>query len=225
MSKVNNVAAIGNDVRDSACILNPLIWDTAVDFNATVKDNVEDRRRRWTKFVNLKLWFDVWENALLELWVAYKVVGRLIIPKEKICTITNLDESCLLFDVNEGRWGGRPDVTYSDPRLPILGKCASKSNVTATFIGGISASGESPPPHLQFITTTKENNVKTIWSNFPVHGKIPGQVWVGRREVSYSNSWFEQERGHGWCIIWNVHNTVSTKFFWVLQNYQAREFW
>ena len=25
MSKVNNVAAIGNDVRDSACILNPLI--------------------------------------------------------------------------------------------------------------------------------------------------------------------------------------------------------
>ena len=69
-------------------------------------------------------------------------------------------------------------MMYSDPSVSSLGKCASKSSVRDTFICGISASGESFTPHLQFSTKAKEKERNNPLLDFPINGKSPGQAWV-----------------------------------------------
>ena len=44
-------------------------------------------------------------------------------------------------------------MSFVDPNLPQIGRCATKSSFTCTFIAGSSAAGETLPPHLQFSTS------------------------------------------------------------------------
>ena len=68
-----------------------------------------------------------------------------------------MDESCLSLDGSDGKRGGRPTISFHNPCLPDLGKCASKSSFTATFIGGSNAKGEALPPHIQLSTSAKSD--------------------------------------------------------------------
>jgi hypothetical protein len=45
---------------------------TAMDLRKTKGHNTEDRRVRWTKFKNISMWFDNWENDLVELGTAVR---------------------------------------------------------------------------------------------------------------------------------------------------------
>ena len=116
---------------------------------------MEDRRRRWTNFSNLNLWFDGWEDSLICLFLASEVNGKVEIPDEQKKRIINLDESCLSLDGSDGTEGGRPVVRFYDPTLPNLRWVVRKSSTTATVICGSSAFGEALPPHLQLCTTAK----------------------------------------------------------------------
>ena len=113
--------------------MDRLLRDTEIDLKADIHNLIEDRRRIWTTYANLKIWFDVWEDSLLEFGFAIKEDGKLYISEELLARITNLDESCLSLDGSDDKRGGRPTISFHNPCLPDLGKCASKSSVTATF--------------------------------------------------------------------------------------------
>ena len=156
--QVNHATATDDeDMSRSERLLNRLLRDTEIDLKADIQNPIEDRRRRWTTYANLKLWFDVWEDSLLEFGFAVKEDGKLYISEESLARIINLDESCLSLDGSDGKRGGRPTISFHNPCLPDLGKCASKSSVTATFIGGSNAKGEALPPHIQLSTSAKSD--------------------------------------------------------------------
>ena len=100
---------------------------------------MEDRRRIWTNFSYLNLWFDEWEDSLICIALASEVNGKVELPDEPKKRIINLYESCLSLDGSDGTKGGRPVVSFYDPTLPNLGRVASKSSTTATVICGSSA--------------------------------------------------------------------------------------
>ena len=121
---------------------------------------------------------------MLELGFAKNSGGQTVIPETQLERIINLDESCLSLDRSQGRRGGRPCVTFFDPALPSLGKCATKSSITTTIICGSSAAGEPLPPHLQFSTNAKvEEREKIRLEIFKYIQKTRGKF--GRGEESF----------------------------------------
>ena len=140
----------------SFMLLNRLLKETAVDLLAARLNSVEDRRILWTTHRNLRLWFDNWTRDLEELGFAKRnEKAEVYIPDEQLGNIANLDETCMSLDGSNGNRGGRPEVTFFDPRFPQLGKGTSKSSLTTTMIAGSTAAGEPLPPHFQFQTAAQ----------------------------------------------------------------------
>ena len=74
-------------------------------------------------------------------------------------------------------------VSFFDPELPSLGKCATKSSITTTIICGSSAAGEPLPPRLQFNTNAKVKEREKI--------QLEIFKYIQKTEVS-----LEEERSH-----------------------------
>jgi hypothetical protein len=76
--------------------------------------------------------------------------------------IINFDETCCSLDGGAGIRGGRPEVMFYNPNLPQLGIKTSKTALTTTLITGSSAAGEAIPPHFQFPTTAKDEDLQKL---------------------------------------------------------------
>ena len=130
--KVNAVLRGDETVLDMN-VLNRILIETALDLKATQLSVVEERRIRWTTYRNLKVWFANWKIDLEELGFAERDEnGNVLIPTEQLQRIVNIDETCLSLDGSQCNRGGRPEVTFYDPRFPHLGKGTSKSALTTT---------------------------------------------------------------------------------------------
>ena len=173
---VNQTMVLPGDLpRSTDRILNRCLRETGIDLKANVIAPLEDRRKRWTTYNNLKLWFDIWEKSLVELGFAERNEGDeggVSISNEQLARIVNLDESCLSLDGSHGARGGRPAVLFYNPDLPKPAACASKSSTTATFISGSNALGEALPPHFQFSTTAKIEERHKVRSDMFEHMQL-----------------------------------------------------
>ncbi len=111
----------------------------------------------WVTYKNLALWFDNWEQDIVDLGFAHinPDTQKVVIPKDQLRRIVNIDETCLSLDGSKNVMGGWPEVTLYDPRLPRVGQATSKSALTLTMITGSNAFGEAIVPHLQFQTKAK----------------------------------------------------------------------
>ncbi|KAL3760365.1 LOW QUALITY PROTEIN: hypothetical protein ACHAWU_000340 [Discostella pseudostelligera] len=136
-------------------------------------NNCEARRIMWTTYKNLKLWFESWESTLEELGIALRGVdGKVYIPDHQMKNILNFDKTCLSLDGSDGARGGRPTVTFYDPRFPQLGRATSKGSLTTTMITGSTAAGEVLPPHFEFQTAAQSDNgaqIKYEAAKFMLH--------------------------------------------------------
>ena len=47
--------------------LNRLLQETATNISAKVEQPAEDRRKQWTTYGNINLWFDTWDKDIVEL--------------------------------------------------------------------------------------------------------------------------------------------------------------
>ena len=152
MIPVVNAVLHRNNTSD--CLYRQLMSASEVDWKASVQTQHEERRIRWTTYQNLAMWFSNWKNVLLELGFGEMdgvgPAAKFVIPDDQLGRILNLDETSISFDGSTGRTGGRPAVTFSDPRLPSVGKPSSKSSSSLTMIAGSTALGEGIPPHFQF---------------------------------------------------------------------------
>ena len=132
---------------DATALLNRVIRNTAIDINAVKLNCAEDRRVRWTTEGNLQLWFDSWEQFVVEYGFAtIDPNGEVIFDEEMKARIVNLDETNLSLNGSDSNRGGRPTATYYDVRFPQLGKSTSKSALSTTMITGSTAAGEPLPP-------------------------------------------------------------------------------
>ena len=148
---------------DATELLNRVIRDTAIDINAVKLNCAEDRRVRWTTHGNLNLWFDTWQQFVVEYGFAtINVNGEVIFDEKMKARIANLDETCLSLDGSNSNRGGRPTATYYDVRFPQLGKSTSKSALSTTMITGSTAAGEPLPPHFQFQTSSQSAENESI---------------------------------------------------------------
>ena len=96
-------------------------------------NKAEERRVLWTTYNNLKMWFHNWGEDLVKLGFAYKdAKGGVIIPKEQLRRILNINETCLSLDGSDNVRGGRPTTYFYDPRLPVFGLSTSKCSLTLT---------------------------------------------------------------------------------------------
>jgi len=138
-------------------LLNRVLRDTACNLNKCKSHNAEERRIRWTNHRNISMWFDNWENDLVELGFASRdpTTGKILIPEDQLGNICNFDETCLNLDGSSTNRGGRPEALIYDPRFPVVGKATCKSSLTSTLITGSTAAGEAFPPHIQYVTKAK----------------------------------------------------------------------
>jgi hypothetical protein len=137
---------------------------TAMDLRKTKGHNAEDRRVRWLKYKNISMWFDNWENDLVELGTSVRdpISSKVSIPEEQLKNIGNFDETCLSLDGSNNNCGGRPECVIYDPRFPLVGKAMSKGALTTTMISGSTAAGEAYPLHLQFQTKAKTTDTMRL---------------------------------------------------------------
>jgi hypothetical protein len=119
-------------------LLKRVLDATAMDLRKTKGHNAEDRRVRWTKYKNISMRFDNWENDLVELGKAVRdpISSKVLIPEEQFKNIGNFDETCLSLDGSNNNRGGRPECVIYDPRFPLVGKATSKSALTTASLDG-----------------------------------------------------------------------------------------
>jgi len=106
--------------HDTGCmLLRRVLSEVAISLNASKTQSAEDRRIRWTTYKNLSMWFDNWEQDLVDLWFACvdPTTGIVVIPIEQLKHIVNIDETCLSLDGSDNVRGGWPEVYLYDPRI------------------------------------------------------------------------------------------------------------
>ena len=115
--RVNRV--LGKDsINLSYKMLDRILAETAVELHSSKVNGVEERRILWTTYNNLKMWFGNWKIDLLNLGFATQTdEGDIIICDDQLRRILNLDETCLSLDGSKGNCGGRPEVTFYNPRF------------------------------------------------------------------------------------------------------------
>ena len=137
-------------------LINRIMKETAVKILSKVTDSVEYRCVKWTTYRNFNSWYLNWEHDLEELGFDYRYdAGDLIIPKNQLQRIINVDESCLSMDRSKGRRGGRTRTVFYSPNLPLVGRPTGKSGLTTTHITVSTSAEESIPPHFQISTKEK----------------------------------------------------------------------
>ena len=100
------IQVMGKEKNVSMHLIDRILKETAVDILSKVCDNVEDRRVRWTTYI------DNWARDLEDLGFAVRnELEELYIPEEQLARILNLDESCLSMDGSNGQRGVCLDIT------------------------------------------------------------------------------------------------------------------
>ncbi len=80
-------------------LLKRVLDATVMDLRKTKGHNAADRRVRWTKYKNILMWFNNWENDLVELGTAVRdpISSKVSIPEEQLKNIGNLEECRIVF--------------------------------------------------------------------------------------------------------------------------------
>ena len=85
------------------------------------KNVIKQRQAKWTTYTNLNMWFNTWEEVLIELGFARlkregeDFEGSVVLFDGQKDIIINLDETDGALDTTCGQRGGRPSfVFYSE---------------------------------------------------------------------------------------------------------------
>jgi hypothetical protein len=142
-----------NKTRDD--LTRKLSKDTADQFDVGKANVQEQRRVKWTTKYNLDIWFSTWKDTLKDLGFAREKTstdeaeGELFFFPGQMERIGNIDETDGSIDDTTGQRGGRPPMTFHDPKIAGGATAVNKSGYSSTIICGSNAAGEPFPPHFQ----------------------------------------------------------------------------
>ncbi len=148
--RVNELCSITSERNPKRSIFDRVMRLTNVSLNAIVAPQVEERRIISTTYANLLVWFDNFKIFLIEFrFSGVGDNGEPIFDEEMKRRILNVDETEISLDGSKTRAGGRPEVSFHDPHLPLTSLSLAKSSHSCTGIFGINATGECVPVHWQ----------------------------------------------------------------------------
>ena len=139
-------------------VVRKLRKETADQVDVGSKNVVEQRRVLWTTHNNLNIWYDSWEQTLIDLEFARlktvddpeDIEGSLYFYPGQTNRILNFDETDGSLDNTNGVRGGRPAIVFTATDGAKSGATqASKSSYSPTIICGSTAAGKALPPHFQ----------------------------------------------------------------------------
>ena len=107
--------------------------------------------QKWERISsNLLAWFNNFKIFLIEFgFAAVGSNGEPIFDKEMKRWILNVDKTEISVNRSKTRAGGRPEVSFHDPHLPLPSLSLEKSSHSCTGIFGSNAAGECVPVHWQ----------------------------------------------------------------------------
>ncbi len=147
--------------------LQRLLRSSLIEFTAPVSHPIEEQRMRWTMFDNCNTWFDHWEENLVDLgfgtWASGNSDVKVDVPDNQKACILNLDETTITLDGSKSWRGGRPNISFIDWGLPVIGLVPSKTSQSIIIIIGSNALGEVIPPLFKFSTNAKNEDCECIW--------------------------------------------------------------
>jgi len=131
-----------------------IIRDTAHLLSVGKASKQEAHCIMFTTYHNLSMWFDSWENFIVEEGFGRRrtdadvgVEGSLVYYD--VDRLINFDETRLSLDNSNGSRGGRPALDYFDPTLPYVGSAGNKTSDDITGIFGTTGGGHPTIPHFQ----------------------------------------------------------------------------
>ncbi len=171
-------------------IFQQLLKASTIDFKNGASNLQEAQYQQWTTYSSIRMWFDSWENFILD-WRFGKIKrDKAIIPDDQKARIIKLDESVTMEGSSQQQGNGLAMI-FSDKSLPILVSILSKFSPSTTMITGCNALGEVLPPQFHFQLQPSQISVNKIdlrlrhlrkvfftkvWTlqgpNFPMH------IWI-----------------------------------------------
>jgi hypothetical protein len=139
--------------------------DLASTLNIGEPDRIEQRRAKWTTFSNVNVWFD----SLREFFIHYGFAtarevpdeenGELIFGAYQENRIVSLDESAIILDNTACNKGGRPAMSFYDPKIQDAPQAAAhKNSYRATGMYGCTMGGQPIAPHFVLPTEAMLEN-------------------------------------------------------------------
>ena len=126
------------------------------------KNNVEKWHVEWTTCGNLKLWFDVWKDFLLQHGFACLPLEgesqEVVFFEDQDQHIINLDKTDLSLDWTDCKECSRKPTVCVAKDVPKGNEVKNKSNDGCTLALGSTAAGEALSPHMQFKLLAKAKN-------------------------------------------------------------------
>ncbi len=170
-------------------LLYRVLAEVSINLNASKAYNAEDRQIRWTTYKNLFLWFNNWEQDLVDLGFAYvhPTTGIVVIPIKQLKCIVNIDATCLSLDGSNNVRGGWPEVILYNPRIHQIEKATLKSSLTSTMITRSNAAREAIIPHFQYQSKAKSEDMMRLQYDVAEHmPRVVGQLG-GERAILWTS--------------------------------------
>ena len=156
-------------------VVRKLRKETANELDVANKNVVEQRRVLWTTYNNISIWYDSWQDTLVELGFARlktendsdKIEGSLFFLKGQMRRIINFDETDGSLDNTSGHQrGGRPPIVFTAAGSKMGASHGNKSSYCPTIICGSNAAGEAIPPHFQLKTLAQTTSGQRLSLDF-----------------------------------------------------------
>jgi hypothetical protein len=186
--------------------------ENAVDLKLSKEQQVEPRRQMWTTEVNLKDWFERWEDFFIEYGFGDDdSTGHVVFSEEQKRRICNMDETKFSTDVYDGGIGGRPANSVIISDTTRAGTGTNKSSLSSTLTCGSNAAGEPLPVHVMFSSDTQEENYSIDYRWIADFPRVQGVF--GHEDVhEYCTQLMVNDKGGSDCRVLNQ----------CLTGYQAR---
>ncbi len=122
--------------------------------------------------------------------------GKIDISDKQLALILNFNETCLNLDGASTTRGGRPEALIYDPQFPMVGKATCKCSLMSMLITGSTAAGEALPPHIQYMTKAKSNEMMQLDLDVLEHAQQVLGTFGGDEE-------------HAWPVLFGQNEKVG----------------
>jgi hypothetical protein len=124
----------------------------------------------WTRYANLLAWFDNCKVFLIEF--GFAVVGyngEPVFDEKTIHQILKLDMMDISVNRSETIVGGRPEVSFHDPHVPMPSLTSAKSLQSSLAFFGSNTARQCVPVHWQLPLSVTEEERKRLCFKFLCH--------------------------------------------------------
>ena len=124
----------------------------------------------WTRYADLLAWFDNFKVFLIEF--GFAVVGcdgEPVFDEKMMHQILNLDAMDISVDGSKTIMGGRPEVSFHNPHLPMPSLTSAKSLHSSLEFFGSNTTGQCVPVHWQLLLSATAEERKRLCFKFLHH--------------------------------------------------------